>query len=158
MRFAYLMVDVVSNGRCILSEDRFNIYIPNRKYVDELSSLIPYLGNYTLAVIISESNGKLKLGTVIATMGRMTLQNWIIKIPCMNVSGIGNNKSIVNFLALVRTSYNIDINKTKVTLANLKRVKTHLESFTQSTKEIEWLLNTLPVLEFLYNKYGQEIK
>jgi len=152
------VVEGWEKDKYIFMDDWCATYVPYRNYECEHSVLAPHLGEKLLVFMMKDFYDVFKFCTVIATVNGMTMQNWINEIPRMEISSIVNDNHIVVFLDAVRSRYNIDINKTKVTMANIKIVKTHLESFTQSTKEIEWLLNTLPVLEFLYNKYGQEIK
>jgi len=156
MKFSYLVVETSNKGedKYILKDSKFRVYLPHSKYECKHSALTPHLGKELLVFVIRNFHNRLKFGTVIATVGGMTILDWIDEIPRMEVSGIVNNDHIVRFLDAVETQYRPGIENIEITMTNLQRAKERLESLPQSTEEMEWLLNVLPVLQFLYNRYG----
>jgi len=153
-----VVVNKEEEGKYIFVTDWCATYAPHRNYECKHSALTPHLGEKLLVFMMNDFYDVFKFGTVIATVNGMTIQNWINEIPRMEISSIVNNEYILDFLDMVKSQYSIDVDKTKVTMTNLKRAVVKLESSCKTMEEREWLLSLLSTLQFIHNKYGRGIK
>jgi len=160
MKFLNLVVETSNNGEHIhvFRDSESRLYLPHVSYQCKHSALAPHLGKELLVFVIIDFSDQLEFGTVMATVGGMTVLDWINEIPRMEVSGIINNHRIVRFLDAVETQYRPGIENIEITMTNLQGVKVELESSPQLTEDTELLLGLLPILQFLYNTYSTQNK
>jgi len=156
------VVEGWKEDKYIFMDDLSNTYIIDNDYGYKHSTLEPYLHKKLLVFETrgsSNNHGSTSIhGTVMATIDGMTILDWINWIPNMGIEIIFYDIDTSDFLDMVKSQYSIDVNKTEVTMTNLKRVMVKSESSRKTMEEKKWLLGMLSTLQFIHNKYGRKIK